>query len=180
MLSSRGLAMSIGIRAGHGAKGVRSSSSVGRIMAAMIHRLHGVVGQPEDKRRQRKHEGSRDRGRGDRGCIPAVRPHAGTEKENCYERHQRRQPREAKQHRKERFQIHGIPVSRRVRRCRKGKEGAKQSPKASALQVVGPVDVDGGMVVVKVERDGQRHGGFGRGQQNDKQGDHLPVEPERG
>ena len=36
------------------------------------------------------------------------------------------------------------------------------------------------MVVVKVERDGQRHGSFGRGQQNDKQGDHLPVEPERG
>ena len=45
-----------------------------------------------------------------------------------------------------------------------------------AFHALGPIDVDRRMVVVKIQNDGQCHGGFGGGQHDHEQGDQLPVE----
>ena len=49
----------------------------------------------------------------------------------------------------------------------------------SALEVFGPVDVDGGVVVVEVQRDREGDGRLGGCQQDDEQCDHLPVQAQR-
>jgi hypothetical protein len=46
----------------------------------------------------------------------------------------------------------------------------------STLQFVGAIDVNGRMVVVKIQRDRQCHGRLGRCQDNDEQGDEVAVE----
>ena len=49
----------------------------------------------------------------------------------------------------------------------------------SPFQFLALIHVDRGVVVVVVQRDGQRHGSLGRGQHDHEQGDHLAVEPDR-